>query len=198
MRLAVFGGSFDPPHVAHVGAVQLALDSGEVDHVLVVPVFAHAFAKGLTPFDDRVAMVQACFKHEPRVTVSRIEARLQQPNYTVATLTELQREHPNATLRLLVGADILGETDRWHAFERVVELAPLLTVGRQGIPSAGAPPAVLPDVSSSQIRQWIAQDSNAEDLVRLLPAGARQHISTRGLYGLRPGGAVDNAIRRRP
>lgn len=154
MAWLVFGGSFNPPHVAHVLAVCLArtLLGDEYEGTLVIPTFAHAFGKPLAPFEDRVAMAAAAFAWIPGVEISPIEQELGAPSRTVRTLRELKRRAPERALRLLVGADILGECDKWAEFDAVIALAPLLVLGRQGVRADDAPVALLPELSSTEVR----------------------------------------------
>lgn len=166
LRVAVYGGSFDPPHVAHQAAVRLVANLDEVDRVLVLPVFEHAFDKSLASFEHRVRMCELCMLEHPNVEVSRVEATLERPNYTLNTLHALLEAHPEYRLRLVVGADVLQDATKWHRFEEVIALAPLLPLGRVGVTSDAAPPPVLPDVSSTEVRAALAGRPSA----RLSPA----------------------------
>ncbi len=157
--VAFFGGSFDPPHVAHVLLVTYARLTLPIDEVLVVPVFEHVFGKRLAPYQDRVQLCERAFDGISKVRVSRIEAELPRPNRTLDTLQRLQALEPETQLRLLVGSDVLQEAHRWHAFEDVAKLAPPLVVARSGFPHAGT--AVLPDISSSHVRELFARRDSA-------------------------------------
>ncbi len=185
MHVAIYGGSFDPPHVAHALAVAYLLVVGRFERVVVVPVHSHAFDKSLAPFDDRVRMCELALAFTTRVEVSRVEERLEPPSYTLHTVQQLAREHPAWRLRLVVGADVLGETPRWHQFSRLVELAPLYVLGRQGFPHPEAPPPVLPEVSSTEIRALLARPPSPEVdrlLGALVPAAVLDHVRARRLY----------------
>jgi nicotinate-nucleotide adenylyltransferase len=162
VRVAVYGGSFNPPHVAHVLAAAYVLSTGDVDRVLVVPVYEHAFEKQLAPFADRLRMCELAMSTLNGATVSDVERHLEPPSYTLHTLLHLEKIHPDWRMRLIVGADVLHEAPRWHAFERVCELAPLLPLGRVGVDHRDAPPAVLPDVSSTEVRAWLGQRREPE------------------------------------
>lgn len=189
VRVAVYGGSFDPPHVAHRAAVRLVASLGEIDRVLVVPVFEHAFDKSLASFEHRVTMCELCMLDIPNVEVSRLESTLQRPNFTLNTLQALSAAHPEYRLRLVVGADVLQEAAKWHRFDDVVELAPLLPLGRVGVPSDAAPAPVLPDVSSTEIRKALAGRTTARlspalrtRLSRLLAPAVLDYIEAHDLY----------------
>ena len=179
-RVAIFGGSFNPPHVAHVLAVAYVLACEDVDRVLVVPAFRHPFAKPLAPFDDRLEMCRLAFADLSRVEVSRVEAELGGESRTVRTLEHLRAQHPSWSMRLVVGVDVVHEMDRWAEPQRVRALAPALVLGRVGFalpPELRDAPQVLPDVSSTSIRQAIAKgDAAANVLVpRRVLAYARAH-----------------------
>lgn len=186
MTLAVYGGSFDPPHVGHVLAVHYVLSVGLADRVLVVPVFQHALDKKLSPFDVRLEMCRKAFCTDDRVEVTDIERSLPRPSYTLATLQRLQGLYPGESFRLIVGADVLPETPHWHRFDEVRRLAPLIVLGRAGVTSAEAPEALLPSVSSSEARTWWGRDAS-EDARRkreqLIPRAVRKLIEEQGLYG---------------
>lgn len=181
-QVAIFGGSFDPPHCAHVMVVSWVLSCTRCEEVLVVPVYEHAFSKHSAPFEARLAMCRAAFScFGDRVEVLDIEARLPAPSYTVQTLRRLRADRPDAGLTLVVGADIPAETDRWKDFDEVQRLARLLVVGRAGAGSGGSGP-IFPDVSSTAIREALAA---GRDVSGLVPRGALDLIRAEGLYGTR-------------
>lgn len=192
MRLAVYGGSFDPPHRAHSLAVDHVLRSGAAERVLVVPVFQHAFSKQMAPYEHRVRMCQLAFSGRPEVEVSTIEAELEPPSYTVHTLRALRARHPDAELRFVVGTDALTEKHKWHRFEEVCELAPLLVLGRVGVEYPGGPEPVLPDVSSTEVRRRLEAFDGTEEATRrlceLIAPEVLAYIVAQGLYGVRAPG----------
>ncbi len=157
MRFGVFGGSFDPPHVAHVLAVRAVLASGEVDRVLVLPVHGHAFGKRMESFEHRAEMCRLAFADVPGAQVNELERELPPPNYTLHTLEALSERMPGAALRLIVGGDVLRDHGKWYRWDDVVRLAPVIALGRVGVPAVDAPPPVLPDVSSTEVRTWLAR-----------------------------------------
>ena len=177
----MYGGSFDPPHVAHVLMARHAAGLPDVDRVLVVPAFQHAFGKLLCPFAHRLRMCELAFEGLSGVEVSDVERTLGGVSYTVRLLTHLRDAHPDHALRLLVGADILAETARWRDFDQITALAPLLAVGRGGFGREGldddAP--TLPAVSSTEIRSSLARGAQT---LAMLPAAVAAYIREHGLY----------------
>lgn len=179
-RIGLFGGSFNPPHVAHQLVCTLALSVARVDEVWLMPCYRHAFDKELAPYADRVAMCRlAAEPFGPRVLVSEVERELGEVSRTLVTLEHLRKHHPDHGWVLVVGADILAEAERWYAWDRIQHLAELFVVGRQGGPDA--PGVVLPDVSSSDIRARLARGEDGAPWVGL---EVMRYIQSRGLYSI--------------
>ena len=148
MRVAVFGGSFNPPHLGHVLAGTYILATGVVDHVLVVPAYRHAFGKPLAPFPLRMALTEAAFSCVAQSSVDPIEYELSGESRSIHTLTALARLHPTWRMRLVVGTDVVAESHKWFRFDEIVQLAPLLVLPR----GESVVPVILPRVSSTVIR----------------------------------------------
>lgn len=177
--VAVYGGSFDPPHVAHVLVAAYVLAAHAVDRVLVLPTRSHPFDKPLAPFDHRLRMCELAFRDLRRVEVSDLERELPVPSLTLRTLQALRARMPEAALRLVIGSDVARETASWHAFDEVAALAPPLVVGRAGYPlQDGAP--LLPDVSSTDVRRRLRA---GETTSGLLSPEVATYARAEGLYG---------------
>jgi nicotinate-nucleotide adenylyltransferase len=185
--VALFGGSFNPPHLAHQMAMLVVLETEPVDELWMVPTFRHAFGKPLAPFADRLEMCRrAARPFGERVRVSEVERELgQERSRSYDTVIELGRRHPGASFRLVVGEDILAEREAWHRWDDLVALAPLIVLGRAGgAPGPGAPGAgqarlALPAVSSTEVRDRLARGESA---VPLVPRAVMDYIAERGLY----------------
>lgn len=181
-ELAVLGGSFDPPHIGHVFLATYARSVAGVARVLVAPTFEHAFGKPLTPFDHRLRMCELAFSLIDGVDVSPIERELGGTSRTLRLVQELSRRYPDHQLRLLVGADILLETQRWFRFDDIVALAPLLVAERAGFASSGQASApLLPEVSSSEIRRALAAHETSGPAA-WVPRPVRAYIAQHALY----------------
>lgn len=171
MRIAVYGGSFDPPHVGHAMVAGWLLWTGRVDEVWLVPAFQHAFSKPLSSFERRVALCAALARDvDPRVRVDPVEASLPVPSFTLDTLTHLARLHPEHAFHLVVGADVLAQRDHWRRWDLIERDFPPIIVGRQGhAPIPDAP--TFPDVSSSEVRARIAAGRSVRHLLTAGVAG---------------------------
>ena len=179
VEFGVYGGSFDPPHIAHVLAANVGLMGYGLERVLIVPAFQHALSKKLADFDDRVRMCELAFKHLRQVEICEIERELPPPSYTLHTLQALAQRHPGVQLRLLIGTDILTETQKWHDFAGVTRLAPPIIVERQGYPAHDPDQPALPAVSSSEIRRRLQAGENTRGW---LSPSVEQYIRARDLY----------------
>lgn len=183
--VAVFGGSFNPPHLAHVLALAVVHARFDVARILVVPTYQHPFAKALAPYEDRVKMCELAMGWLPRVEVSRIEEELGGESKTLRTLEKLAERHPGAELRLVMGADIVVESAKWHRFDRIKEIAPPIVLGRVGVTFEGAPAPVLPNISSTEVRRALALNELGivEDLV---PRSVIEYARSHSLYTVPP------------
>ena len=179
-EVALLGGSFNPPHVAHLMAAWWVRETQGVSEVWLLPSFRHPFGKALAPFEDRVRMCELAARGLRGVHVCSAEAELADDplvGKTARTLEHLRRKHPAHRFARVVGADILPETAGWYRWDRVQELARIVVVGRQGYEGGGEP--AFPLVSSTEIRARIARGA---DVSRLLPRPVLEYIAERGLY----------------
>ena len=169
--VAIYGGSFNPPHVGHAMVSAWLLWTRQVAEVWLVPVYAHAFAdwhdKTLAPFADRVAWCRAMAADlDLPVQVDEIEASLSGPSYSIDTLRALAARHPQHRFRLVVGADALPHLPKWRDWDGIARDFDPIVVGRAGYPApAGA--VVFPEVSSSDIRTRLTA---GESVAHLIPA----------------------------
>ncbi len=183
--VAVFGGSFNPPHLSHVLALSVVHARFEVDRILVVPTYQHPFAKQLAPYEDRVKMCELAMGWIPRTEVSRIEEELGGESKTLRTLERLQEKHPGKQLRLIMGADIVVESAKWHRFDRIKEIAPPIVLGRVGVTFEGAPAPVLPSISSTEVRRAMALGT-LDAIAELVPTAVIAYVKERALYTVPP------------
>lgn len=200
MRLALFGGTFDPPHRGHLAIARAAADAFALDRVLFAPVGLQALKPDAapTPFAARVALVAAACTLDARFAPSEIDAPRpgQVPNYTVDTLAALAAKHPDDTLFNLAGADSFLSLRRWRDPDRLLELAEWIVVSRPGYPLAEAdlaPLALTPgqrarvhilagvaeDVSATELRERLRRGDACDDL---LPAAVAGYIAEHDLY----------------
>lgn len=186
-RIGLLGGSFNPPHVAHQLVALYALETQPIDELWFVPTYMHPFGKRLAAFEHRVAMCELLAAPlGPRVRVSRAEEALAQrpgfvASHTLDLVTHLAAQ--GLALRLVVGTDVLAESAKWHRWDDVVAIAPLIAVGREGHlpPGSTLTGVAMPAISSTQIRDALAR-GDREALSGLLPRQVLRYIAEHALY----------------
>ena len=171
-KVGLFGGSFDPPHLAHLLAAREALVTHGLDELWFVPVYVHPAGKQLAGYADRVAMCElAIHALGPRARVCRAEEELG-PCGTLAVLDHLATRHADTRWRLVMGADLLRSATRWRGWSELVSRAPPIVIARG---------TRTPAISATQIRAALAR--RALDIAAaLLPRPVLRYITSRGLY----------------
>lgn len=193
-RIGVFGGAFDPPHLAHVALAQAAVAQLALHELRVFPTGqAWHKARALTAAPHRLAMAGLAFAGVPHAVVDDRELRRSGPTYTVDTLRELHAAAPGDTLLLVVGADQAEALHSWRACDEILELA-TVAVAARARPDPHAPPfdasrlpagswtaVELPNmpVSATQIRALVAA---GQGIGHLVPPGVARYIDQHHLY----------------
>lgn len=188
-RVGVFGGTFDPVHIAHLVAALEVRHALQLDYVLLVVAnepWQKVTDRDVTPAEDRFAMVAAAVENVEGLRPSRVEIDRGGTSYTADTLKTLST--PGAELFLIIGADV--DLDTWVRVDEVRALARLVVVTRPGETSALDDGEVVPipalAISGSDIRERVAQGRPVEFLV---PDPVLHLIRQRGLYA---GGRMRN------
>jgi nicotinate-nucleotide adenylyltransferase len=134
MRVGVFGGTFDPVHIGHLIFAEQAREQARLDEVWFVPAPRppQKEAQALTRFDQRVEMLALALAGQPAFRIDELEKERTGPSYTVDTLAELKRRHPEHTLLLLIGGDSLADLPTWREPARILSLAHLVVMTRPG------------------------------------------------------------------
>jgi nicotinate-nucleotide adenylyltransferase len=137
----LFGGSFDPPHLAHLALARCALEQLALDELVWLPARQSPHKGDRLPASgtDRVAMLQRLVDGEPRFSVDARELDRAGPSYTVATLRELRAERPDTRWWLVIGQDQYARFDTWHDWRGILALAGLAVAARDGDPVRAAP-----------------------------------------------------------
>lgn len=183
-RIGLYGGGFDPPHIAHVMCAAYALSIGRMDELWVLPSWEHAFDKDMTPFPHRMAMCERAFASMPQVKVSDLE-RQWQVKYTIDLVHGLQVQSAVQieSLVLIVGSDNAALCQQWHRWDDLCRMVDLLVVPRSG--GVTQPEGfVMPDVSSTEARLLMQNHEGAPwgVLGKMLPRLVVDYIRDHGLY----------------
>jgi nicotinate-nucleotide adenylyltransferase len=187
-RICLFGGTFDPIHIAHLRIANEALKNFSLSRVLFVPAANPPHKPGdvVSPFEDRFRMVEIAVAPYPSFVASRIEATAG-PNYTIDTVERFRKDLvPEDKLFFLIGADAFREIRSWQRWEDLIHLIQFIVVSRPGedfIEPQGALVHRLEgldlQISSSEIRQRMAAGESAAEV----PVEVREYIVQRRLYG---------------
>jgi nicotinate-nucleotide adenylyltransferase len=194
-KVGLLGGTFNPPHIGHLVCAQEALAQLELDRVLLVPVNEppHKGVEGDPGVEHRVELCRRAVASEERIEVSRVEADVPGPSYTVDTLRRLHERSPGDDLTFIVGGDMALSLPTWREPEAVLELAELGVAEREGVRRADIAERLcglgvdrvrffdMPrlDISSSLIRRLVAA---GRPIRYLVPDAVADYISQAGLY----------------
>ena len=216
MKIGLFGGTFDPPHIGHVALAKGCAQLLGLDRVLLMPtaIPPHKIKTDMAAPEHRLAMCRAIAATDPLFAVSDWEIAQGGASFTVDTLTHLTATQPEDTWYLLTGADMFRTLGTWRRFPDIARMATLCGIARGGedvdltaveqvLQAAGAHTCVLPveapTVSSTEIRNIVAAGKPWRDLV---PESVADYIAAHGLYtdgggALSPDEQYTEILRRR-
>ena len=194
MRLAIFGGSFDPPHVGHLLVADDAYGQLALDRLVFVPAATQPLKVGRSgaraSSAHRLAMTRLLADGDPRFEVSAVEIDRAGLSFTVDTLTDFAARYPSAERFLLLGADVLATFAQWREPEKILQLARPVVLERAGDAPARLPDRMdstvlrrLPtrriDVSSTEIRE---RARDGRPLRGFVTDAVASYIGRHGLY----------------
>lgn len=189
--MGIFGGSFNPPHLAHLIIAETVRDRSGLDRILWVPNRRppHKEGPSLAPARHRYEMTRQAVDANPAFEVSDVELRRAGVSYTVDTVRMLQEAHPDDTFTLIIGSDSLHDFGTWHAPDEIARRVPLLVYKRPGSLVSAVEPrfagrvrftdAPLLEISGTEIRARLAAGRSIRYLV---PEPVRRYIDAHGLY----------------
>lgn len=186
MHIALFGGTFDPPHNGHEVVAQEMIARQIVDEVWFVPVNNHPFQKMVSSMEDRLAMLEMLIAGQDHFQIETYELSQSGPSYSFQTLTALSRHYPQHTFSWLIGSDNLEKFNQWHAYQELLNQFHVYVYPRYGFPSAPLLPGMIfledfPEirVSGTEIRQKLKNGESIHDDVCL---EIEKYISDHDLY----------------
>jgi nicotinate-nucleotide adenylyltransferase len=133
MRIGIFGGTFDPPHLGHLIPVAAAADQAQLDQVWLMPTYIppHKFRNDITDPFHRTAMVALAIQSYPTFRLSTYELTLGRMSYTVDTIWELKVSLPKEdTIHFIIGTDSFLEIDTWHEWQNLIQLCDFIIINR--------------------------------------------------------------------
>ena len=190
--VGLFGGSFDPVHLAHLALARSALQALALDAIYWIPA-GLTWQKGAaaTPGADRAAMVELAIAGEPRFRLERCELERAGPSYTIDTVQQLIAREPGTQWWLVIGQDQFARLATWHRWHELVALVQLAVAARAGdavcapaeVAAARGSLHVVPlpplAISATDIRARVAA---GQPIASLVPAAVAGYIAEHGLY----------------
>lgn len=198
MRIGILGGTFNPPHLAHLICAQEAYLQLALDRVILMPAGRPPHKpslEGEPGAEHRLELCRRAIGGDSRFEVSDLEVRREGPSYTVDTLYALSSLMPDSELFLIVGGDVAAGLPDWHEPEKVLSLATLAVARRRGTTRASIDAALsslqggdrteffrMPriGISSTEIRQRV---QSQQPITYLVPDAVASYIDEHRLYG---------------
>ncbi len=196
MKILLFGGTFDPPHMGHVSLLRNAIAVAKPDKVVVMPagIPPHKQASA-TPGKLRMEMCRCFLPCFPNLEISDIEIKRQGSSYTWDSLQQLKRQNPQGDFYLCIGSDMLLYFEKWHRYQEILQMVTIVAQDREetDIPLTRAAAKELhrqggkvlftggkiEEISSTQLRKALA---GHEDVSAFIPKETMQVIEENGLY----------------
>ncbi|HLP18389.1 MAG TPA: nicotinate-nucleotide adenylyltransferase [Bacteroidota bacterium] len=191
MKIGLFGGTFDPPHIAHLITAEYVRDTAQLDRILFIPSYIspHKRRGEESNAADRLEMTRRAIEGNPHFECSEYEVRKGAVSYTVETLEFLHAANPGAQLSMIIGMDNYLDLHTWKDSGRILELSDVIVMNRGGV-DAGEPVGIAADrvrfvpvpdldISSSGIRERIR---NHQSVTYLVPSAVEQYIVAHHLY----------------
>lgn len=193
-RIGIYGGTFDPVHLAHLVLAEQCRDQARLDEIWFVPAHypPHKMSVTITSPRQRREMLEFAIAGHEHFRISPVELDREGPSFTVDTLELLTSQHPDVEWSLLIGADSLHDFPTWRHPERITQLARMVVVNRGHEPLPDLQTyrnrfgdvwdvVTMPglDISASEIRQRVQQGRTIRYLV---PRAVEVYIHQHGLY----------------
>ncbi len=176
-KLGIFGGTFNPPHMAHLMAAEGVRDQLKLDKVLFVPaaIPPHKQKENIVPVKHRLEMVRLAIRGNRYFEISDVELHRKGPSYTIDTVREMRRSYPDDELLFIMGIDLLTEFDTWKEPDMILEECRLVAMNRPGFDLAVIDKDLLMrvelvnvpsvDISSTNIRRRVKSGRSIRYLV---------------------------------
>lgn len=192
-KIGIFGGSFNPPHIAHLIIAETIRDQFSLDEIIWIPNYIppHKSTAGTQDALHRLQMVQKTISGHEHFSLSTIEVDRKGTSYMLDTISLLQEAQPDVLYKLIIGGDSLNDFMTWHKPLEILAKVPIIVYNRTGIDTKNAEvqqhfsdrisyaSAPMMDISSTAIRERVAQGYSIRYLV---PDKVRHYILKHNLY----------------
>ena len=179
MKICLFGGTFDPPHIGHLLIAQTVCEAEDFDKILFIPAFTSPHKKSITPVEHRIEMVKTAIIDNPKFEYSDVDILRGGVSYTIDSIMDVKRKMnlENADLYYLIGSDSLIDLKNWKESKQILDECNVIVAIRPGFRPSDIPPWILQKVhfaniprfelSSSKIRSRWVEDLTIRYMVTL-------------------------------
>jgi nicotinate-nucleotide adenylyltransferase len=182
-KIAIYGGTFDPVHHAHLILARQAIETLDLRKVILVPAAISPLKKAapIASGEVRLAMLQAAIKGEPEFEVDECELLRPPPSYTIDTVEEIRRRESDAAIYCLIGEDNVAQLPEWHRFAELEKMVRFVILDRSGKQPSHSYQLIHRriDISATEIRRRVAQN---ESIRYLVPDSVEEIIQHEKLY----------------
>lgn len=182
-KIAIYGGTFDPIHHAHLILAREAIETLDLDKVILVPAAISPLKKAapVASGEVRLAMLKAAIKGDSKFEVDECELRRPPPSYTIDTVEEIRRHESDASIYCLIGEDNVEQLPRWHRFAELEKMVRFVVLDRSGKQPSHSYQLIHRriDISATEIRRRVAQN---EPIRYLVPDSVEEIIQGEKLY----------------
>jgi nicotinate-nucleotide adenylyltransferase len=182
-KIAIYGGTFDPVHHAHLILARQAIETLGLAKVVLVPAAISPLKKAapVASGEVRLAMLRAAIKDEPEFEVDECELLRPPPSYTIDTVEEIRRREYDSSIFCLIGEDNVEQLPRWHRFDELQKIVRFVVLDRSGKQPSHSYQLIHRriDISATEIRRRVAQN---ESIRYLVPDSVEEIIQREKLY----------------
>ncbi len=185
-RIGILGGTFNPPHIAHLVMADQVCQQLGLDKICFMPTYLppHADEKKTIAAHHRVRMVEEAIKENQMFDIEKIEIERGGKSYTFDTMKQLTQLHPDTEYYFIIGGDMVNDLSNWYRIDELTNLTQFVGIRRPGFPVESRYPLLwvdVPqiDVSSTSLRNKISRGCTVQYLV---PDAVMQYINREGLY----------------
>ena len=185
-RVGLIGGSFNPPHIAHLIMAEQARVQLGLDKVYFLPshIPPHVDEKKTIDANTRVEMTRLAIQDNIYFDIETIELERNEKSYTYDTIQLLKKQNPNTEYYFIIGGDMVDYLPKWHRIDELVEIVQFVGVQRPRYKAGTSYPVIwvdvpLMDISSSMVRDFVAKDRTPNFM---LPKPVLDYIKKEGLY----------------
>lgn len=162
MRICLFGGTFDPPHIGHLLVAQTVCEAEDFDKILFIPAFQPPHKRDITPVDERISMLELAVEGNPNFEISDVELKRKGVSYTIDTVKAIKTEMSlkNNEIFYLIGSDSLLEFQHWKEPEGILNECQVIVAIRPGFRPSDIPSWILQRIQFANIPRFEISSTN--------------------------------------